>query len=320
MTKLQEITDRKIEAQIWDLANQGAIFYVSHSGGKDSQATYLYLSSGLHISTSQIVVVHADLGEVEWTGVKDHIRNTILHPLNVVSAIYKDGSEKTLLNLVEKRFDTRPEAPSWPSSAARYCTSDLKRGPIEKFIRNDLKARGKTLAVNVCGIRAEESSARAKKVPFQQNDRLSIASRTVYDWYPIFDWSTDEVFQCIADYDEKPFWAYAEGNDRLSCVFCVFGSKGDIARGRKYRPELFAKYVALEEKTGYSVFAKESIIARSSQFTVTVTHREGLDTEQVQFFTEAEVRAFTREEVKWQYTDRVICEALDIDEAGDWTA
>lgn len=237
------------------------VFYVSHSGGKDSQAMYAWLSK--HIPHNQIVVVHADLGEVEWCGVQEHIRlNLFQHTLNVVRAQWSDGSEKTLLGMVERRFEKRPDAPCWPSSKQRYCTSDLKRDPVNKFIRNDMKARGAKIAVNCTGLRAEESAARAKKIPWQINKRLTNTVRTVYDWMPLHDWTTRQVFEEIAEAGQEPFWPYAEGNDRLSCVFCIFGSSKDLRNGAKARPELLAKYVELEQRTGYKVFYKESISER----------------------------------------------------------
>ena len=244
-----------------ELIENGAVFYCSHSGGKDSQAMYAYLTA--RIPHSQIVVVHADLGEVEWAGVQDHIVANITHELNVVRAQWKDGSEKTLLGMVERRYETRPDSPCWPSSAARFCTSDLKRDPVAKFIRNDMKARGATLAVNCMGLRAEESTARAKRPEWSLNKRLTNQSREVYDWNPIHEWSTEEVFKGIEDAGQEPFWAYADGNERLSCMFCIMGSRNDIAHAARVNPDLLAKYSEIEERTGYTMFKDETIIARS---------------------------------------------------------
>lgn len=244
-----------------DLISQGAIFYVSHSGGKDSQAMYAELMG--RIPADQIVVVHADLGEVEWHGVQEHIHANISHKLNVVRATWKDGSEKNLLNMVERRFENRPESPSWPSSSARFCTSDLKRDPIHKFIRNDLKSRGGNLAVNCTGLRHQESAARAKLPEWELCKRLCNQSRTVWEWRPIIEWSTEEVFARIAAYGQEAFWTYAAGNDRLSCVFCIFGSQGDIANGIIHRPELAQKYMELEARTGYTVFRGQTLDQRA---------------------------------------------------------
>ncbi len=126
----------------------GAIFYVSHSGGKDSQAMYLYLRDV--VPSAQLVIVHAHLGDIEWPGTIEHINNTRerRHPFNIVRAIDKRGKPKTLLSEVIRKAAAKPDQVAWPSSAMRWCTSDLKRGPIYKFIRNDLKARGSLRAVN----------------------------------------------------------------------------------------------------------------------------------------------------------------------------
>ena len=208
------------------------------------------------IPNDQIVVVHADLGEIEWIGVQDHIRSTIKHPLNVVRA------NKTFFEMVRHRAKTRPDVPSWPSSSQRQCTSDLKRNPIQTFIRRDMKRRGATLAVSCMGLRAEESAARAKRPVWSVNKALSKAGRTVYDWLPIHDWTTAEVFAKIAAIEQQPFWAYAAGNKRLSCVFCILGCSGDLANGKKHRPELYEKYVQLEEEVGWTMFHKQGLEER----------------------------------------------------------
>lgn len=225
------------------LIDDGAIFYVSHSGGKDSQAMYALLRD--FVPSNQIVVVHADLGEVEWEGVQDHIIQNTDHRVWVVKA------KKDFLEMVEKRG-------KWPSAAYRQCTSDLKRGPIFKFIRNDLKKRGATVAINCMGLRAQESSSRAKKEPFAYNKMQSCNGRVirhVYNWLPIFHYTTEEVFQTIDVAGQKPFWAYQK-NERLSCVFCIMGCINDLRHGAEQRPELYKKYVELEKKIGHTMFTK----------------------------------------------------------------
>lgn len=245
------------------LVEAGAVFYLSHSGGKDSQAMYWYVSQ--RVPADQIVVVHADLGRVEWTGVKDHIRENISHHLNVVHAIWKDGSRKELLDMVLHRARTRPDVPAFPSSKNRYCTSDLKRGPIFKFIRRDMRARGATLGVNCTGLRAEESNNRAKKTPLCINPRLTIRARTVYEWLPIHEWTECQVFAAIAAAGQNPFHAYAKGNKRVSCVFCIFGDDSDLANGRRERPGLYQEYIAVEDVTDSTMFHTESLRERVCQ-------------------------------------------------------
>lgn len=257
MTTRLHLTD-----EIRTLVDRGAVFYCSHSGGKDSQAMYALLCQV--IPDDQLVLVHADLGEVEWDGVQDHIKATTHHPVNVVQAAWKDGTRKDLLTMVERRHQARPDSPCWPSSAMRFCTSDLKRDPIHKFIRNDLKARGKSLGVNCTGLRAEESSARAHRQVFSQNARLTNKSRTVYEWLPIHGLKEAEVFQVIRDAGQQPFWAYRR-NKRLSCVFCIMGCGNDLAHGAQQRPELAAKYIQLEIKTGWTMFNGQSLAQRIAE-------------------------------------------------------
>ena len=146
--------------QHWDKfkaeVDNGALVVVNHSGGKDSQATYAVIRAS--VPADQIIVVHADLGdEVEHLGVQDHIRENINHDLLVAKAVWKDGSSKTLLNAIERRG-------MWPSSAARYCTSDLKRTPCEKVVRaqHDWVAKPRNV-ISCFGFRAEESAARSKR-------------------------------------------------------------------------------------------------------------------------------------------------------------
>lgn len=238
-------------SEINELVSRGARFYVSHSGGKDSQAMYALLRQV--VPYDQITVIHADLGAIEWEGVQTHINKTTYHFVNVVSA------NKSFFDMVRNRHIKRPDAPCWPSPSVRQCTSDLKRDPIHKFIRNDLRTRGESLAVNCTGIRAEESSGRAKQKTFELNKRLSKAGREVYELKPIHAMTTDQVFEAIREAGQKPFWAYQAGNQRLSCVFCIMGCGGDLKHGAKQRPELYEQYVQLERETGWTMFHGQSL-------------------------------------------------------------
>jgi len=237
-----------------DVVRAGGLFFASHSGGKDSQAMYAHMID-IGIPVDQIIVVHAHLGEIEWDGIQGHIDETIMHDLNTVQAVTRDGEPNDFLKMVAKRG-------MWPSP-----TSDLKRGPIYKFIRRVMKERGATLAVNCTGMRAEESPARAKKQPWSENKTLSKAGRTVYEWMPIHSWSVDQVFDKIYAAGQKPFHAYGkrgELNQRLSCVFCIMGSVNDHRHGAQQRPELYAKIIQMEKSMCHTMFPGKSIEERNS--------------------------------------------------------
>jgi len=230
--------------EITNLVARGAVFVVNHSGGKDSQAMFHVVRR--HVPDKQIIVVHAILPEVDWEGCEDHVRATTLGLPVLVCR-----SKRTLLEMVEDRG-------MFPSPTLRQCTSDLKRGPIEKVIRHT----GHKLIVNCMGMRAEESSSRAKLETFKLNKRNSKAGREWYDWLPIHAMLVGEVFAIIKDAGQEPHWAYGRGMSRLSCCFCIMASPADLRRAAELKPELYARYVALEKKVGRTMLMPRKGVAR----------------------------------------------------------
>jgi len=236
---------------IHDLIARGAMFVANHSGGKDSQAMYLVLRD--IVPKEQLLLVHADLGAVEWAGALNHILSTTRGERVEVCR-----SRRTLLEMIEQRG-------MFPSPQQRQCTSDLKRGPIERTIRGITRERQAAgnpawgLVVNCMGMRAQESSGRSKLNPFKLNEGNSKAGREWYDWLPIHDWTVEQVFEMIASRGQKPHPVYALGMTRFSCCFCIMASEADLktaARLATERPELlndpqlYRKYVELERSTG----------------------------------------------------------------------
>ncbi len=235
---------------VQDLIDQGALFVANHSGGKDSQAMLIRLLE--IVPREQILVIHASLGEAEWEGALEHAElqaQAAGLPFIVAHAV------KTIFDMVEHRFKVRPGPNSscWPSASNRQCTSDLKRGPIEREIRRYAAKHGMKTIVTCLGIRAAESPSRSKRPEMSRSVRNSVAGRSWYEWLPIHSMSTAGVFETIRGAGQKPHWAYEAGNERLSCVFCIMGSARDIANGARHRPELLAKYREIEERTGYTM-------------------------------------------------------------------
>lgn len=235
--------------EIHDLIQRGALFVINHSGGKDSQATYLHVKT--IVPQAQLVLVHADLGDVEWEGAKEHITATTDgEPLHVCR------SRRGLLQMIEERG-------MFPSPSQRQCTSDLKRGPIERTIRRLVEDRtaqypgvrtaieaGARLVVNCMGMRAEESPGRSKLQPFKLNKGNSKNHREWYDWLPIHDWTAEKVFATIAAAGQEPHPVYAAGMSRFSCCFCIMSNKADLTTAARLNPALYRRYVELERSTG----------------------------------------------------------------------
>lgn len=239
-----------VPAEIKTLVAEGALFVANHSGGKDSMAMLEALLK--IVPSAQILVVHASLGDIEWNGAQDKAeQHADAHGLPFIVA----KSIKTFFEMVEHRFKVRPgpNSPCWPSAANRQCTSDLKRGPIEREVRRYAKAHGFTKIVSCMGIRAAESCMRAKAAPFRRNERGSVAGRDWYEWLPIHGFTLTQVLATIAASPLLSHFAYALGNDRLSCIFCIMGSKNDLENGARHHPALLSRYVEVESRTGYTM-------------------------------------------------------------------
>lgn len=237
--------------EILDLVARGALFVVNHSGGKDSQAMYLVLRD--LVPVDQMVLVHADLGRVEWAGAVAHIKATTSgEPLSICRA------RRDLLEMVAERG-------MFPSPEQRQCTSDLKRGPITKVIRHLTYARKAAghpawnLVVNCVGLRAEESTKRKKMIPFKFDATNSKAGREWYEWLVVHAMKEATVYATIAAAGQQPHIVYRMGMKRFSCVFCIYADDASLKRAAELvrdhpelvnDPNVYRNYVALERSTG----------------------------------------------------------------------
>ena len=190
---------------------------------------------------------------IQRSSVEVHLGNAGLHvertlPDGVQLILAPVTSGKSLLDRIEERG-------RFPSPSVRWCTSSLKRGPIERELRRYLNAypqfRGRL--VNAMGMRTEENAARARKVPWKRSDRNSKAGRSWYDWLPIFGLTEAQVFDVIRAAGQSPHPAYGMGMSRLSCVFCIMASRADLRTAARLQPALFRRYVRLEERIGHTL-------------------------------------------------------------------
>lgn len=245
------------------------IVVVNTSGGKDSQTMMRVLATQAEREgvSDRLVAVHADLGRVEWPGTATLAETQADHyGLRFIKVTRPQGD---LLDHIEDRHRTlrakgdTTTAP-WPSSAARYCTSDHKRGQVRRVLTGlvrELDLDRPARVLNCMGLRAQESSARAKKVAFRYDASASGKGtvRKVWEWLPILDWTIDEVWADIRAHDVPHHEAYDQGMPRLSCCFCVLASRPALVRAAQLAPDLAERYVALEARTGFTFQAGASI-------------------------------------------------------------
>lgn len=231
---------------------------ISSSGGKDSQAQLdlvVELADAQDCPRERLVVVHADLGRVEWQDTKELAAAQAAH--YGLRFIITRRTQNDLLDHVETRG-------MWPSNKTRYCTSDHKRGPIRRVYtalaretKTKLAEAGKpqrpARLLSAMGMRSQESPARAKRPYLIPNEGASTkTTRKVHDWLPIKDWTTRQVWDRIKASGVPYHPAYDLGMSRLSCVFCIFAPKDALVTAGRANPKLLKEYVRVESCIGHT--------------------------------------------------------------------
>lgn len=244
---LPDLPALQLDAEILAMLDRGAPIALSVSGGKDSDAMVYSIRAYLAETgrTNRLYLIHADLGRAELKDTPAHVQelfNRTGIPLSIVA-----HSKFDLLDGIRHRMATRPDVPPWPSAKNRQCTSDWKRGPISRWIRNTFPTGEVICAM---GLRADESPARAKRPVSKLRADCCASFRTVIDWNPIHRATIAQVWNAIGDNPRHP--AYARGNARVSCALCILANSGDLVNGALQDPELFRAYCDIEIQSGFS--------------------------------------------------------------------
>ncbi|KDE96920.1 phosphoadenosine phosphosulfate reductase [Mycolicibacterium aromaticivorans JS19b1 = JCM 16368] len=248
-----------------DLAAYDVVL-VNSSAGKDSQACLDVVVEHARAADAlgRVVVVHADLGDAEWDGVAELAAEHAAHYGLRFELARRAAADAHTTETILERVAARG---MWPDAARRWCTSDHKRGPIRKIMTAlvaELRDSGTVVdrpvrVCNVMGLRAAESTARARRIPYAPNQAASNGRRQVDDWYPIHHYTVADVWQRIAAAGTRPHRAYSEGMSRLSCRFCVLSSRADLLCSARLNPDLAARYAAVEAAVGHSFRADLSM-------------------------------------------------------------
>lgn len=242
---------------------------ISISGGADSQAALdvVVTEAGRQsVPRERLVTVFADLGpDDEHPGTPELAAEHAAHYGLRHERVFRqvpDGRGGTVQQGLGEHIEDRG---MWPDAMRRYCTSDMKRGPIWKlFTRLAAEAReagvtGKVRILDVQGVRAQESPERRKKTPFTRNQRASnLTVRDVDTWLPIHHWLKDQVFERCAQAGTRvhPVYAYL---GRVSCVACVLAPRSALIRAAQLYPGRFARLLERERRMGHTFRADLSI-------------------------------------------------------------
>lgn len=238
------------------------VIAINISGGKDSQTIMGVIMGQVraHNYPGRVIAVHADTG-AEWPQSLPHCELLCKHygiELQVAVPF------RNLPDHIERRCKMmaiqEPRGkPGWPSPAQRYCTSDCKRGPIQKVIRNAYPAADGKNILCVTGERRQESSHRAKLPEWEADKMLTAGTRKVMRYRPILDYSLDDVWKHISDTGIPRHPAYDLGNERVSCAICMLAKDSDIRNGARACPELAERFLRIERETGFTMKHKKSL-------------------------------------------------------------
>lgn len=165
----------------------------------------------------------------------------------------------------------------FPSTNARFCTSELKMKPMIDYVLSL-----KESCIIIQGIRAGESTARAAmeeecmyfKSYFQPNKKgrtENYRSKDVKEWCsqydasvlrPIFKWSAQQVIDCILDAGQEPNPLYYRGFSRVGCFPCIMCRHKEIELIAKNDPEMCQRLIQAEKSVGHSFFPPSYIPQR----------------------------------------------------------
>lgn len=204
---------------------------VSVSGGKDSAATALYMRE-LGIEHER---VFADTG-FEHDLTYAYLRGELTR---VVGTIQEVRGKYTLQELVKHKG-------MFPSRTRRFCTTELKVKPLAAYVRSlddDV--------VNVVGIRAAESDARAKLSEWEFSDTFDCDV-----WRPLIAWSEQQVIDIHRRHGLQPNPLYLMGASRVGCWPCIHARKNEIKLVADTDPARIAEIRQLEADTQASAEAR----------------------------------------------------------------
>lgn len=232
---------------------------LAYSGGKDSQACLIWAVK--KYGAKNIEAVFCDTGWENPITYK-HIESTT-KDLGVKLVTVKSKKFNGMVDLAEKKK-------RFPSTKARFCTSELKSIPFIDYV---LKQKDHLLIIQ--GIRAQESYNRRQmqkqcryfKYYFEPyNDKgktHTYRKKDIIKWCekysddilrPVFDWSGQEVIDYIVDNGQEPNPLYRQGFKRVGCFPCIMSGHKEVYEILKRYPERFNEIIEHENRIGSSFF------------------------------------------------------------------
>lgn len=199
-------------------------YYLAFSGGKDSSVILALAKMAGVKYDAHYTLTSVDPPELVRFVKREHPEVEIDIPRYPED--YKNtklaGRQITMWNLI-------PEKKMPPTRIARYCCSALKESRGEgRFVVTGIRWQESAKRSHRGGLElAEKKSYRMENYDPDNPDQQMI--HNCMKWTrrmlnPIIDWTTDEVWEFIREYDVPYCCLYDEGYNRLGCIGCPMGS------------------------------------------------------------------------------------------------
>ena len=255
--------DVAVTPEIMAALTAGAVVAIGVSGGKDSAATAFATTDHLDEigHGGARVLIHSDLGRVEWRQslpVCERLSRELGLELIVVRRERGD-----LLDRWQVRWENNVRRYAqlecvklimpWSTASMRFCTSELKTAVISRAL---VQRFPNQTILSVAGIRRQESPKRAKAPVAKEQLKLRSVTQHTYgfDWHPILEWTTQQVFEYLEQKQFPLHEAYqVYGSTRVSCCFCILSSLHDLIAAARCETnhEIYRTLVRLEAKSTF---------------------------------------------------------------------
>lgn len=246
-----------IPPDIQSLLDVRAPVCIGLSGGKDSTAVAWAVSQYLRDYAGPKLLIHADLGVTEWVDSWPSCQRIAakldweLVKCRRTAGDMMDRWESRWASSIRRycAMETVAVVLPWSTPAMRFCQSELKVDPITRAIKQRF---GKQPILNVTGVRAQESDARAKQPVCSPVAKLPPNS---LGWRAIHHWTLEDVWEAIGESGIDPHEAYIKyGSSRVSCRWCILANEADL-RASLLDPAghaLYRRMCELEIESGFA--------------------------------------------------------------------